>query len=265
MRVCTIASGSGGNCLYLGTDSTHVLVDVGISCKKITESVRDLGVDSKEIDAVLLTHEHIDHVRSLGVIARKLGIPFYATKGTSDALKKDGRLGEIPGGLVRLVEPDRPFSVGDLNVTAFSTPHDAAEPVGFRFESGGKSFAVAMDLGTYDNNIVRHLKRLDGILLEANHDVRMLETGPYPYALKQRILSPTGHLSNEAAGKLLSGILHDTMRFILLGHLSKQNNYPALAYETVCSEVTFGDNPYKASDFKIDVAPAERPCELLKW
>ena len=233
MRLCSIASGSSGNCIYVGSDNTHLLVDVGISGKRVEQGLNSLELTGKDIDGILITHEHSDHIKGLGVIARKHQIPVYATGGTLEALS-EMNLGKIPEGIFHEIHEDEPFEIRDLTVNPFMIPHDAAQ------------------------YIVNHLQNLDALLLEANHDIRMLQVGKYPYYLKQRILGDRGHLSNENAGRLLCRLLHDNMKAIFLGHLSRENNYEELAYETVCSEVTLGDNPYKSRDFKIQVA--KRDC-----
>ncbi len=264
MRVCTIASGSSGNCIYVGSDDTHVLVDAGISGKKIEQGLNEIGLTGNDIDALLVTHEHSDHIKSLGVLARKYGMPIYTSEKTFKEATNQTKTGKIPDGIFHSVSADETFSVGDIEVHPFSTSHDAIDPLGFRFENNGNSFAIATDLGCYNDYILEHLKNLDAILLESNHDVRMLEVGPYPFYLKRRILSDKGHLSNEAAGHLLNSVLNDNMKKIILGHLSKENNYPDLAYQTVCSEITFGDCPYKASDFNIEIANRDNPGKILE-
>lgn len=153
--------------------------------------------------------------------------------------------------------------VGDLKIRPFKIDHDAADPVAYRVENGKKSVAVATDMGHYDEYIVENLKGLDAVLLESNHDVRMLETGPYPYHLKRRILGDRGHLSNENAGRLLNRILHDHLKKIFLGHLSRENNYPELAYETVRLEIDEGSCPYGASDFSISVASRDQMSDVV--
>ena len=265
MELCSLASGSSGNCIFLGTESTSVLIDSGISGKRTEEGLRLAGHTGKDLDAILITHEHADHIQGLGVMARKLGIPVYLTQGTKDALKRMSFLGEIPDGLFHVIRADEPQKIGDMTVLPFAISHDAAEPVGFRVESGGKSAAVATDMGVYSEYTIDHLRGLDALLLEANHDVHMLEVGRYPYYLKMRILGEKGHLSNEASGRLLTEILHDGIRHIVLGHLSKENNYPALAYETVCAEVTMGDCPYRSGDFPIHVAERDRAGDLIRF
>ena len=158
---------------------------------------------------------------------------------------------------------DQDFRVGDVTIHPFEIPHDAAQPSAYRLSHEDTSVAVVTDLGVFSDYIIENMKGLDAVLLEANHDIRMLQAGPYPYYLKQRILGTHGHLSNENAGRLLCRILHDNLKHIFLGHLSKENNYDALAYETVCSEVTMGENPYKASDFHIRVADRSEISQLV--
>ena len=261
MNLCSIASGSSGNCIFIGTEQTSLLVDIGISAKQAETGLHTIDRTLKDIDGILVTHEHSDHIRGVGVAARKAGIPIYGTKGTLEAIKNCSSLGKIDEGLYREISPDEIFQVGDMETVPFRISHDAADPVAYRVNSGEKSAAVVTDLGVYNDYIVDHLQGLDAVLLEANHDVRMLQAGVYPYYLKQRILSNHGHLSNENAGRLLCRILHDNLKSVFLGHLSKENNYEALAYETVCTEVTLGDNPYRANDFKIQVARRSEASE----
>lgn len=264
MEMCSIASGSSGNCIYVGSGSTSLLIDAGISGKRIEAGLNTIGRTGKELDGVFITHEHSDHIRGLGVLARKCGLPIYATRETYEAILNCPSLGKIPEGLFREVRPDQAVQIGDLTVEPFSVSHDAANPVGYRIDHEKQSVAVATDLGAYTSYTVEHLRNLDVLLLEANHDIHMLEAGAYPYYLKRRILGERGHLSNETAGQLLCQILHDNMKQILLGHLSRENNYPALAYETVCAEVTMGDNPYKSGDFHISVAKRDTVGELIE-
>lgn len=258
MRLCSIASGSSGNCIYTGTDDTHLLVDAGVSAKKIEAGLKELELEGSDIQGLLITHEHSDHIKGVGVLARRYGFPIYATQGTIDQMKGMSSLGSIDEGLYHVIRPDETFSIGDVEVEPFHISHDAADPVAYRLESNGKSAAVATDMGIYNDYIVEHLKGLDVVLLEANHDIQMLQVGPYPYPLKQRILGDCGHLSNESAGQLLCKILHDNMKKIYLGHLSKENNYAQLAYETVKLEIQLDPVEYMPQDFDIQVA--ERDC-----
>ncbi|MDO4634169.1 MAG: MBL fold metallo-hydrolase [Eubacteriales bacterium] len=263
MDFCSIASGSSGNCIYTATEQTSLLVDVGISKKAIDAGLAEIDRKASEIDGILITHEHSDHIKGLGVISRKCGIPIYASPGTIRAIKGIKNLGAIDESLFHEVSPENDFEIGDITVHPFAISHDAAEPMAYRMSSEGRSVAVATDLGIYDEKTVASLQNLDAVLLEANHDIRMLQAGAYPYYLKQRILGNRGHLSNENAGRLLCRILHDNMKHIFLGHLSRENNYDALAYETVCTEVTLGDNPYRASDFPIEIATRDHVSRMV--
>jgi len=265
MRFCSIASGSSGNCIYAGSDSTGILVDAGISGKRIELGLNSLDMTLRDIAGLLVTHEHSDHIKGVGVLARRYGIPVYGTPGTLEALRENTSVGKIPKDLLREVHADETFDLGDLKIRPFKISHDAAEPVGYRIEHDGKKAAVATDMGCYSDYTIASLKDLDVLLLESNHDVRMLEAGRYPYYLKRRILSDHGHLSNETSGQLLGQLLNDNIRHVFLGHLSQENNYEALAFETVCQEVTMGDNPYKSSDFRISVAHRDRASEAVDW
>lgn len=263
MRLCSIASGSSGNCIYVGSERTHLLIDTGISGKKVEFGLNSLDLTTKDLDGIFITHEHSDHIKGLGVIARKCQVPIYATPGTIRAMKKDKSLGKMPEGIFHPIEADEDFLLGDMTLHPFRISHDAAEPVGYRVEHGQSRIAVATDMGKYNEYTVRQLSNLDALLLESNHDVRMLQVGSYPYYLKQRILGEKGHLSNESAGQLLCRVLHDHLKAVLLGHLSKENNYEALAYETVCAEVTMGENEYRAGDFNIAVASRDRVSDVV--
>lgn len=263
MRLCSIASGSSGNCIYVGSDNTHLLVDTGISKKRIDAGLHTLGVKGEELSGILITHEHSDHIQGLGVFSRKYGIPIYATKGTIQGIQNYSSLGKMPEGLLHPVAVDEKFTLGDVDVLPFAISHDANEPSGYRIEKDDKSVAVATDLGVYTDYTVEHLQNLDAILLEANHDIHMLEVGPYPYYLKKRVAGNRGHLSNELSGRLLCDILHDNLQCVMLGHLSKENNYAELAYETVKLEVTMSSSPYKGSDIPIQVAKRDEVSEVI--
>lgn len=263
MRMCSIASGSSGNCIYVGSDNHHILIDAGISGKRVEAGLRELELSGKDIDGILLTHEHSDHIKGLGVLARKYGVPIYATPGTAGAVKAMSGLGRIDDSLFVEIHADQDFQIGDLKVSPFHISHDAAEPVAYRIACGEKKMAVATDLGVYTDYTVEHLKGLDVLLLEANHDIHMLQVGAYPYYLKQRISGDLGHLSNETAGKLLCEVLHDDLKAIVLGHLSKENNYAELAYETVKLEITLGDTPYQPGDFPLSVASRDERAACI--
>lgn len=257
----TIASGSSGNCLYVGTESTHLLIDAGISCKKILAGLESFGISGKDIQAILVTHEHSDHISGIGVLSRKFHIPVYSTGMTLQEIHKAKSLGDLSKSDFFAIEPNCPFSIGDIQVEAFSIPHDAADPVSYTFESQGSKIGTATDLGYYDDKIIRCLKDSDLLYVEANHDIRMLQAGPYPYPLKQRILGNKGHLCNEMTGKLISLLHNDHLKHVILGHLSKENNYPDLALETVILEAYGGRSDTDCPD--VFVAPRNCASALV--
>lgn len=263
MRFATIASGSSGNSAYIGTDNSHILVDAGIACKRIADGLSQLGVKADELDGVFITHEHSDHIAGLRVFSKKYHVPIYGTKETLDVIAGLDKKGEIDRELYHPVLPDEQVEIGDFTVTPFSNSHDAVNPVGYRAQAGKASVGVVTDLGVYGQYTVNHLLGLDAVLLEANHDIKMLEAGPYPFMLKRRILGSKGHLSNEAAGQLLNELLHDGMKHVFLGHISKENNYEELAYEAVCCEVNMSGNKYSSRDFPITVAKRDAMSEVV--
>ena len=264
MDFFSVASGSSGNCICLGSDQCHVMIDAGISGKRIEEGMNTYDYTTSDMDGVLITHEHSDHIQGLGVVARKYGLPIYATKGTADAILQSSSVGKIDPSLFHVIEAGKTLFIGNLEIYPMSISHDAADPVAYLVSDGRHRVGVVTDLGYYDADIVSHMEGLDALLLEANHDIHMLQVGAYPYPLKQRILGERGHLSNETSGQLLGQILHDGMQHILLGHLSKENNYDELAYETVRLEISLGDNPYRGNDFPIEVAKRDRPSSLIR-
>lgn len=264
MNFVSITSGSSGNCIYAGTDSTHILVDAGISGKRIEQGLESIGLKADELSGILITHEHADHIAGLGVLARRYGIPMYATKGTIDGIRNTKSVGEIPDELFNVINTDIPFMIDDLLIKPVEISHDANEPCAYRIENGKKSVGICTDLGTYNDYIVDSFRGVNAILLEANHDVNMLQVGRYPYPLKRRILSDRGHLSNENSGRLLCRLLHDDLKTIMLGHLSEENNLAELAYETVRLEIMMNECEYQPEDFDIIVASRSERSKLIE-
>lgn len=265
MRMMSIASGSSGNCIYIGTDNTHILIDDGISKKKVLDGLSRLGLAAEDIDAVLITHEHDDHIRGLGVFERHCVTPLYGTTKVMDFVASNRALGAMPEGIYHTVEAGGSFRIKDMDIQTVSVSHDALDPVAYIVSSGDRRAGVITDLGEYTEDIVEAFSDLDTMLVESNHDINMLMTGPYPYPLKQRILGRSGHLSNEACGRFLGEILNDHVEHILLGHLSKENNFPDLAYETVRMEINLGDNRFNAGDFDIRVARRDVPSDIITF
>lgn len=226
MEFYTIASSSAGNAALVRHNGTTLLIDAGISCRRIERALASLSLSLSDLDGILITHEHIDHVRGLGTMQKKCAVPLYASAGTASALA-------WPEEQLRLFSPDESFLIGTLRVLPFRTSHDARESVGYRVESESASLAVLTDTGIITEQARRAALGADLLLLEANHDVEMLKTGPYPYSLKQRILSDCGHLSNEVAAAFALECVRSGTQDILLAHLSGENNTPQLAEYTV--------------------------------
>ena len=251
----SIASGSSGNCIFAGNGNTGILIDVGISKIRVEEGLYMNEISPKEISGILITHEHSDHISGLGVFLRKYkNVKVYSTKKTIDAILNYGKIGKVDPENFIPIEKDKTFLIDDMEIKPFAISHDAVDPVGYRISYEGSNVAVATDMGIYTDYTIDNLKGLDSVVIEANHDINMLMVGPYPYDLKRRIASERGHLSNEACGKLVDNILHDNINTVFLGHLSKENNYEELAYESVKNEINKSNSQYKANDFNIRVA-----------
>lgn len=264
MRFESIASGSSGNCIYVGSDTTHLLMDVGISRKRTVDALHDLDLDLCDIDGIFITHEHSDHISGLPMIAKKSQMPIYATRGTIEAILRSDKCKEIDPERFVPIRPDEKITVKDMQIDPMRISHDAADPVGYRIYYGRQKACVCTDLGCYTDYTVECLRNSDILLLESNHDVNMLQVGRYPYPLKRRILGDRGHLSNVSSGQLLSRVLNDHMKGIYLGHLSQENNLPELAFETVRVEILTSEADYRPEDLPIRVADRKRPSALLE-
>lgn len=251
LEFCTIASGSSGNSLYIGTEHTRILIDAGVSGKRITEGLGTVGVVGNQVDALFITHEHLDHVKGAGVFSRRFDVPVYATMETWDAM--EDTLGKIAPRNRRYVYEGEPCVINDMCINPFSIPHDAANPVGYGVTVGDKKVTVATDIGHVTDALRENLTDSDILLLEANHDEELLKKGSYPWRLKQRILGEKGHLSNKTAGALLSEIMSGRLKHVFLGHLSEENNRPHLAYETV-ADILENNHIKLGGSLKMDMA-----------
>lgn len=246
----SIVSGSSGNCTLVCCDKTKILIDCGISGKKITAYLNDMGINPEEIDSILVTHEHIDHTSGVGIISRKYHIPIIASEGTWEGME----IGKIPEENMRVFSKNNSMEIGRVRVTPFDIPHDAMQPTGYVMEAENKKFAIATDIGHITDGIFENLSGCDAVLLESNYDENMLHTGPYPVHLKQRIEGQRGHLANKDAGILASYLAKNGTKKIMLGHLSNENNSPEIAFSEVARELEFsGIQPGK--DVMLSVAP----------
>lgn len=233
IRFCNLYSGSSGNSTYIESENSKILIDAGVSCQKISKALDSLGVELDEISAILITHEHIDHTKGLTTISKKFNTPIYATPKTWAQME----ILNIPQSCKYSFNSGENFSIGDLNVHPFSIPHDAADPCGFSVLSGNKKITVATDIGHVEEDLFTEMSGSDVLLIESNYDNDTLLCGSYPYFLKKRISSDVGHLSNEATGKLVKRLYESGVTNFILGHLSKENNFPELAYQTVFNEL----------------------------
>lgn len=230
LRFAPLFSGSSGNAIYVGCDGAHILVDAGVSGTRVAKALESMGVSPKDLSGILVTHEHTDHIQGVGVLSRKYDLPVYATEGTWAAM--EGKLGAVAAKNVCVIEPEINFFLGPIEIMAFSTPHDAADSVGYAFDLDAARFALATDIGCVRDSWLKHVLGADAALLESNYDPDMLKAGPYPYELKKRILSRRGHLSNDDAGETAAQLIKAGAQQVVLGHLSKENNFPDLALKS---------------------------------
>jgi phosphoribosyl 1,2-cyclic phosphodiesterase len=263
MQLYSIASGSSGNCIYAGSEESGILVDVGISMKRVREGLEKQNLSCDSVKAIFITHEHTDHICGLGPLLRKVPIPVYATADTAAAIWEKGNMKNISPDLFHSIRPKDEIEIGDMMIQPFSISHDAVDPVCYTMESGGHKIGIATDMGMFTDEIVENLGTCDSVLVEANHDINMLQVGPYPYALKMRILGDKGHLSNDMSARLIKEILHSGLQHILLGHLSKENNFPELAYRTVLYELEQSET-WNSLNTEMLVAERYEPTELLQ-
>jgi phosphoribosyl 1,2-cyclic phosphodiesterase len=228
-RVCMLASGSRGNAIYLSAGRTAILFDAGLSGKELERRMLERQISPAALTAIVVSHEHSDHIRGVGVLSRRYKLPVYISPATGQAAAPQlGRLHQIQS-----FQCGDSFSVNDLVIHPFSISHDAEDPAGFTVSRNGSKIGIATDLGVATGMVIQHLQRCDMLILESNHDPQMLIEGPYPWHLKQRIKGRSGHLSNTDAMQLLKEIQHSRLACVILAHLSEQNNHPELALQTV--------------------------------
>lgn len=234
LKFYSIISGSSGNCSLITDGRTNILLDCGTSGKQATEALASLCVPADRLNAIFVTHEHSDHTRGVGILARKYKLPIYATHGTHSSMD----IGKVDDTRRHEISPDVTYDINGIGVTPFLIPHDAAEPCGFVFSDGNCRIAQATDIGVMTDNILSRISGCDSVLLESNHDIDMLRFGDYPFALKQRILSDIGHLSNVAAAHTAVELVRRGTKHIMLGHLSDKNNMPDIAQMETYNRLT---------------------------
>lgn len=261
LNFCSLYSGSSGNSLFVETANTKLLIDAGVSSKKIENALLDINVDPSSLDGILITHEHMDHVQGLGTLSKKFDLPVFVNQETLDAMPK--QRDKIASNNIKTFKISDKFAIGDLAIKPFSIPHDAANPCGFNIWKDDKKISIATDIGHMTNGILKQLEESLFIMLEANYDPEVLRCSSYPFTLKSRIAGPTGHLSNEIAGKTISHLLQSGLKNAMLGHLSKESNFPELAYQTVVDEL-IANHSFEKNSLQLSVASRENHSKLIQ-
>ncbi len=264
MKFVSLGSGSSGNCYFLCTADTRILIDAGVSARSMRRYLRDMGVQASELDAVFITHDHADHIKAVAAFANDFNIPIYTTEKVYQGINRNYAVaGRIAPEKMRFLQKAVAVTVGDLTVTPFEVPHDSSDCVGYRVEHGGTTFCLITDVGHATPAIEQEVARANYLVLEANHDEDMLNMGPYPAYLKGRIKSDRGHLSNKAAAMLLANHATTKLHHVWLCHLSEENNHPELARKTVESILqSYGIIP--GTDFKIEILKRKTPSDAYE-
>ncbi|MGD9566839.1 MAG: MBL fold metallo-hydrolase [Sedimentibacter sp.] len=229
LKFCSLYSGSSGNCQYIKTENATILIDAGLSGKRIQQEILNIGEDPKKVDAIFITHEHIDHIQGAGIMSRRLNVPIYANEKTWEAMSPI--IGDIKSHNIKIL--DDFTEIGDMTIKSFDISHDAAHPVGYNIFYKNKKISLVTDTGCTNDLILKSIMDSDLMLVESNHDEDLVLIGPYPWPLKRRVLGEFGHMSNDTAGILISKAVKRGDEIVLLGHLSQENNFPQLAYKTV--------------------------------
>src|SRR5215467_7587472 len=264
VAVSILASGSRGNSAVVESSRARILVDAGISCRETFKRMKSIEMEPRSISAILITHEHTDHVYGLATLAKKLNVPIFMTGATHHAWARalHDHAGELPKlAKLEIFSAGRSFQITDITVTPFTIPHDAADPVGFTFRAEGAKIAIATDLGYVPASVCDHLRNCDVLMIESNHDLEMLRVGPYPWSVKQRVMSRVGHLSNESLAQFFANDYDRGASYIVLAHLSEQNNHPELARQAaenaLGAQITLLEN-------RLMLAAQDAPTECIR-
>lgn len=261
MIFCPLYSGSSGNSIFVASQNTKILVDAGMPGKSIESALKHINQNPSDIDGIFITHEHSDHIKGAGIISRRYDIPIYANENTWKAM--ENKIGNIKENNIKII-CENSVDIKDMHIISYNISHDAASPIGYALYSGNKKACIATDLGYFSEEVKNVIKDADVILLESNHDVEMVKFGPYPYPLKRRILSEVGHLSNDACGKAIVEIMDGKQKHIILGHLSKTNNYPDLAYQTVLN-ILKENHIEIGRDISLNLARRDMPSDVIDF
>lgn len=255
IKFCSLYSGSSGNSFLVQSQKTNILVDAGASGKKIVEALASINININDINAIFVTHEHSDHTRSVATLSQKYHLPIYANQQTWDAM--EDKKAKIEKNNICYFTNNKSFSFGDLSILPFDIPHDAANPCGFAISDFNSKVCIAIDIGHITPTVLDHLKNSNFILLESNYEPDVLKYSSYPYLLKERIASPTGHLSNIEAGKAINYLADFGVKNVMLGHLSKENNFPELAYKSVLEQI-------QNKNLNLNVADRSQPSDFFE-
>src|SRR5579862_1938278 len=259
VKFCVLSSGSSGNAAFLATDTTRLLIDAGLSLRDLARRLASIGERPEEIDAILITHEHCDHISGLVRMARRLGVRVYLTRLTAPLIDWENAWKDSPP-RIELFQAGASFSIGDIEIDSFTIPHDAVDPVGYCLRAHGVKIGVVTDLGYIPESIKYHLRGVHALLMESNHDLDMLKVGPYPWAVKQRVMSRNGHLSNAVVGDYLLDDLDPSTETVILGHLSEHNNHPEIVRLTAAQALARrGLSP------RLIIAEQKNPTEVLQF
>ena len=255
LKFCSLYSGSSGNSSFIQSENINILVDAGVSGKKIIDALASINIAIENISAILVTHEHSDHTQSIATLSKKYNIPVYANKKTWDAMQDKKE--KIPKDNVFYFNNNKPFTLNDVTILPFDIPHDAANPCGFTISDNDSKISIATDIGHMTTSIIDNIKNSNFLLLEANYEPDVLKCSSYPFHLKERIASPIGHLSNIEAGKTINYLADFGVKNIMLGHLSNENNFPELAYKSVLEQI-------ENKDLNLSVANRFEPSKFFE-
>lgn len=262
LRFISFGSGSSGNCYYLATATDGLLIDIGVGIRTLKKHFRDYGITLNSVHRILITHDHADHIKSVGAFSYDFNVPVYATEQVHSGIDHNYCVQrKLMAEQRRMIEPGVTVRMGEFTVTPFAVPHDASENVGFQIEAEGITFVIITDAGCVTEEMKRHIADANYLVIEANHDLEMLQSGPYPMHLKERISSPNGHLSNADCGKALAENMTERLKHVWLCHLSEENNHPELARKTVDATLrSYGIIPGK--DIEMEVLKRKIPSKV---